>query len=125
MVWAHMKQRCYYKRDIGYHKYGGRGIGVCAVWRRSFTTFFRDMGPRPSARHTLERINNDKGYGPKNCRWATPSEQARNRRSSVYVTVKGERMLLIVACERFGVDYYKAHLRLRRGWSHERALEVA
>lgn len=125
MIWSHMKQRCYYTKNVGFHKYGGRGITVDPAWRNSFSQFFADMGPRPTSRHTIERRNNDGPYSPANCYWATPKEQARNRRNSVFVTIRGKRMLLIEACEKYGVSYPIAHQRVtRNGWTAERTFGV-
>lgn len=120
-IWIHMRERC---ADPNNEKYGGRGIKVCASWQRSFAKFFADMGPKPGPRYTIERKDNNGPYSPKNCYWATYSQQARNRRSSVFVSIRGKQMLLVEACEKYGVDYPKAHLRLRRGWSAERAFGV-
>ena len=82
-VWSGIKNRCYNRRDSHWVYYGGRGIKVCRRWRRSFAAFLRDMGPRPSSKHQLDRYpNNDGDYTPHNCRWATPKQQARNKRSN-------------------------------------------
>lgn len=79
--WAGMWGRCEYVQHKNYHRYGGRGIKVCERWR-SFECFLEDMGVPPSRKHTLERNNNDLGYSPDNCRWATLVEQAANRSNS-------------------------------------------
>lgn len=88
--WLNMKQRCYNAANNRYYSHGGRGITVCSRWKDSFENFLEDMGPAPSKSHTVDRINNDGNYEPGNCRWATPSEQARNRRSSIPLEVAKE-----------------------------------
>lgn len=78
-----MKKRCNYPSTDGYANYGGRGITVCDEWQKDFRSFFNHIGSKPSPKHTIDRINNDKGYEPGNVRWATPKEQGRNRRHNV------------------------------------------
>lgn len=75
-IWIGIKNRCH--PEHGHPRYGLRGISVCAEWRESFEAFYADMGPRPSKRHSIDRIDNDGNYEPGNCRWATKQQQGRN-----------------------------------------------
>lgn len=86
--WSRMRARCRDKNHQDWPRYGGRGIAVCERWDESFEAFLADMGPRPAG-HSIDRIDNTKGYGPDNCRWATPKEQAMNRRNSFGLVFEG------------------------------------
>jgi len=79
LTWQGMKGRCLRKTDSAYHRYGARGITVCARWRDSFEAFLDDMGERPEGL-TIDRIDNDGHYEPGNCRWVTPKQQMTNQR---------------------------------------------
>lgn len=123
-VWQGMKDRCLREKSISYKRYGGRGIAVCEKWRDSFQAFLADMGQRPSAAHTLDRINNDGNYEPGNCRWALAQEQSANSASTRLVTVRGEVLSIADARRKFAPDMPKGTLsaRLAKGWSIEEAL---
>lgn len=97
-TWISMKGRCYNKRDRDYRHYGGRGIKVCPEWW-DFETFLRDMGRRPSPNLTIDRIDNSGDYEPGNCRWATTTQQSRNRRNN---RLNPEAVKVIRACYRYG-----------------------
>lgn len=84
LIWRAMLGRCHCPTNKNYKHYGGRGIFVTPSWH-DFTNFFADMGPRPGLEYSVDRINNDAGYSPENCHWATRKEQSRNSRQSVKV----------------------------------------
>jgi hypothetical protein len=114
-VWVSLFQRCRNPNDVNYKNYGGRGIDICERWAAGFEAFLADMGPRPSPSHSIERGDNDLGYSPDNCRWATKSEQSNNRRNTVFVEVRGERVPITVAARRYGINPRLAHNRYKRG----------
>jgi hypothetical protein len=84
-AWKSMKERCLDPAHHAYRNYGGRGVTVCASWQESFTAFLADVGMRPPGRYSLDRIDNERGYGPGNVRWADSRTQNRNRRPFVIV----------------------------------------
>lgn len=119
--WCSMKSRCYNKNDKYYHHYGGRGIIVCEKWRNSFENFLKDIGERPSRKHSIDRINVNGNYEPENCRWATPIEQANNTRSNHFITYKGETKTIANWARSIGLSHEVLRKRLKR-WSIEDAL---
>lgn len=86
-TWNAMKSRCENPNVKRYKDYGGRGIKICEQWRHSFKTFLQDMGLRPLGK-TLDRIDNNGNYEPENCKWSTPKEQANNRRTKQFISLK-------------------------------------
>lgn len=124
VTWCGMKQRCSNPNRIGYADYGGRGITVCERWRESFEDFYVDMGPRPSTKHSLHRIDNDGNYEPGNVVWADRKTQANARRSSRLLTFNGETKTISQWSESIGVEAYVISLRLQYGWSVDDALTM-
>lgn len=121
-AWQTMRLRCLNPKNHAYQNYGGRGITVCDSWKDDFLAFLKDMGRKPSPDHELDRKDNDKGYGPGNCRWVTRSVNDRNRRNNCYVSFRGERRLLIELCEQFGVRKDTVRFRMKSGMTLEQAL---
>lgn len=125
IVWLQMKARCLNAKSNAYKNYGGRGIAICDEWlgSKGFINFLNHVGFRPSPQHTLDRIDNDKGYTPGNVRWATQTEQVRNRRNTLRIEYKGEMKPLGEWAEIFGIPYKALHARLYRyNWGLDRAL---
>jgi len=122
VIWTQMKERCHRPGTAKYDRYGARGIYVCAAWRASFAAFFRDMGPRPSKLHTVERNDNDGPYAPSNCRWALWKDQYRNRRQNVWIEHEGKRRCQKDWCAEYGVDAATFAQRIARGWDVQTAL---
>lgn len=120
--WKSMMQRCNNPKADNYPHYGGKGITVCERWQ-SFAAFLTDMGECPSKLMTLDRIKNDHGYEPGNCRWATKAEQNANRPShAVMLTHAGTTRSLSEWALAIGMTPNALQMRLRLGWSVERAL---
>ncbi len=116
-IWISMRSRCSNAKNTMFHLYGGRGISVCAQWMRSFDCFIRDIGPRPSPAHSLDRFPNQNGnYEPCNVRWATAKEQSRNTRSNRMLTFFGKTMTAIEWSEHTGVKFATLMTRLHRGY---------
>lgn len=121
-TWQMMKDRCYNPKANYYRIYGGRGIAVCPRWRDSFESFLADMGPRPTPRHSIDRLNSDGPYEKGNCRWATPMEQGNNKRNNRRLTLNGETKTLAEWCRLLSVVDSTVQARLKAGWSDEEAL---
>lgn len=112
--WVSAIGRCHNKDSKDFHRYGAVGVTVCPEWRASFEAFLAHMGERPIGT-TLDRIKNSGNYEPGNCRWATPTEQARNRRRSIYLPWKGQIRHLAEIATEMGITYGAAFMRHKRG----------
>lgn len=121
-IWRHILARSFNPKAQHYDRYGGRGIKVCDRWLR-FENFIEDMG-MPFNGATIERIDNDKGYSPENCRWATRKEQAHNTTRNVWLEYQGERKILTDWSRDLGINKFTIMHRLKRGWSVNAALSV-
>lgn len=113
--WHNMRMRCSTPTSSSYHLYGARGIKVCPRWSDSFENFLADMGPRPSPKHSLDRIDSNGNYEPANCRWATAAEQAANRRSVRNITHGGVTASIAEWARRTGLKEATIAYRLNRG----------
>jgi hypothetical protein len=132
-TWSGMLTRCHNPADENFHRYGGRGIRVCDGWRDSLAAFVADMGEKPSPAHSIDRIDNDRGYdcghcldcvargASANCRWATHEQQARNTRRNVYITVGGVRRVAAELLREHGISRQLFSDRVAHGWAIEKA----
>lgn len=114
-IWQGIKGRCYNKNDARYSRYGGRGITVCEEWREDFSAFYKwalANGYRDDL--TIDRIDNNKGYSPDNCRWADQETQSRNRASNVKIRIGNATRTLVEWCEIFDLNYKTVYARYRR-----------
>lgn len=116
--WRRIKQKCYDPYASNFKYYGGRGIKMDESWYNSFEAFFKYVGKRPTPKHTLERINNNKNYEPGNVRWATKREQCNNRRTNKSIEYKGESRTVAEWARVLGLKRQTLHSRLvRNGWN--------
>lgn len=124
IIWVSMRQRCYNPQNRAYGRYGRRGITVCDDWKDNFLSFYNwaiSNGYAPGL--SIDRIDNDRGYSPENCRWATSSEQARNRRSDHLITFQGKTRTMVEWAEEMKIPLKTLSLRIvRYNWPIWRAL---
>lgn len=118
-IWDSMMGRCYRPKASGYKNYGGRGITVCDRWH-SFENFYADMGEPNNL--TLDRINSDNNYSKENCRWASYTTQANNRRNNLIIEFNGKKQTLRAWSEELKVSIRKLYSRHYAGWDIERML---
>jgi hypothetical protein len=118
-----MRQRCLNPKSDSYHKYGARGISICERWN-VFENFLSDMGPRPSPRHSIDRIDNNGNYEPGNCRWATIDQQSYNKRSNILISALGITLHLKKWSDRTGISATTIRNRLKKGWPTDMAVSA-
>ena len=122
--WKNMRSRCTNPNIPSFDKYGGRGIQICARWSR-FENFFEDMGPRPTPKHTIERIDNNGHYCPENCKWATMAEQDVNKRTNRFLAWDGKTLTVSQWACQLGMPETTLRARIGYlGWSIEKALTL-
>lgn len=121
-AWRGIKQRCYNPNAANYSYYGGRGIKVCDEWLHDFIRFYKDLGPKPSKSHSVDRKDPNGDYCKDNCRWATPKEQSNNTRSNVRLTYKNETKTITQWAKDIGMSMNTLHSRVEAGWTSERAI---
>ena len=115
-TWSNMKARCNNPNNKRYACYGARGIKVCEEWSNSFEAFYDwAMANGYEDTLTIDRIDNDKGYSPDNCRWATFLEQQRNKRDTVHIEIDGKTLTLSQLANEYGVPKSTVVCRYRRG----------
>jgi hypothetical protein len=123
LAWQNMLARCNRPANPNYAQYGGRGIMVCERWS-DFAAFLADMGPRPSTKHSIDRIDNDGHYEPGNCRWATKLVQTNNTRSNHFLEYGGKRLTIAQWARETSLTVEAIRRRIRRGWPISLALTV-
>ncbi|GHV74229.1 hypothetical protein AGMMS49940_15310 [Spirochaetia bacterium] len=124
VIWNLMRQRCLNQKSTFYHRYGGRGITICKDWLDDYQNFkYWALKNGYADNLTLDRIDNDQGYSPDNCRWATAKEQADNRITNHKVTYRGKTQDVTQWAEELGMSAGVIFMRLFRGWSVERTFE--
>jgi hypothetical protein len=121
-AWSCMKTRCYNRNRPEYKHYGGRGISVCDEWIDDFPAFLAHVGHRPPGMTSLDRIDNNKGYEPGNVRWATQTDQMRNSRLSVVITVDGVSKCAAEWAKDSPATANVILARVKKGWDHKSAV---
>lgn len=115
-TWSGMKARCYNTKSKAYKNYGGRGIKVCDRWLNSFDNFLSDMGKKPNKEYTIDRIDNNKGYEPNNCRWADDFTQSNNKRTNFNALIDGKTISCTQLARKVGKSVTAIRMRMCRRW---------
>lgn len=124
-IWCAMRKRCNNPKHQYYYVYGGRGISVCAEWESDFGAFQRwSIANGYSPELTIDRIDNQKGYSPENCRWADAKTQANNHRNNIMLTLDGETLTLAQWSEKIDINYETLLSRYKSGWTVEEILTL-
>lgn len=121
-IWANIVQRCTNPKNPSFRRYGAVGRDISDIWRASFLAFIDHVGPRPSKHHSIDRIDNDRGYHPGNIRWATREEQAQNQARTIFITSFGETHCLSEWAKMKKIPIVTLYCRIIMGWTPERAL---
>jgi predicted nucleic acid-binding Zn ribbon protein len=114
-LWKGIKSRTLNKNNPKYCKYGAKGVSICDRWKDDFPAFYKDMGPRPSKQHSIERINNNVGYEPGNCIWALAKVQANNTSKNKTYSLNGLTLTVAQWADRTGISYTALYYRLTIG----------
>ena len=120
-IWQAIVARCRNPKNPRYADYGARGIKLCAEWE-DFAAFHREVGDRPTPRHSIDRMNNERGYEPGNCKWSLPHEQMTNRRCTRFVNVDGEKVPLATLAKKYSIPANTLRGRILKGWPVAKAL---
>lgn len=123
-AWQLIRLRCLDPKHAAYPNYGGRGITMHEAWVSDPAAFIAHVGKRPSSKHEIDRINNDRGYQPGNLRWVTRKVNSRNRRSSTAIEYRGKTASIVEWCERLSLPYSTILKRFNDGWATDLALET-
>ena len=124
-IWEGMKQRCYNNNNKAYKDYGGRGISICDEWKdnpKAFCDWAKKNGYKKGLE--IDRINNNAGYSPDNCRFVSRKIQSLNKRSNVFITYNGITDNICSWAKKLGVNYQLLKYRLDHGWSVEKAFNT-
>lgn len=122
-IWKQIKYRCLNPTNRSYHNYGGRGITICKEWL-DFSTFYNDVGKRPSTKYSIDRIDNNKGYSKGNVKWSTKKEQNDNRRMSIWLQLDGKKMVLKDWAKLAGITDVALKYRLNKGMTLRQAISL-
>lgn len=121
-TWQGIMQRCYNHNNIRYENYGGRGIEVCKDWRDSFEAFYRDMGNKPSSKHSIDRIDVNGDYELSNCRWLSNLEQQSNKTNNLNITFESRTLTLAQWSREVGIKAITLRSRINKGWELNKCL---